>query len=178
MTKLGTPATRIQAVTEWWIGKEEVCGVRTGFIDLEKQYKLGKQKQTGARKCGSDFFSQFSDSTRRHVTDLKRVRKSVLEAARLQLEDGTPGLDVYDGSPEHKRRMLDAAKLLDGERLEKGNNGVPQNMKAWCDERAEHRRPNSNRKGSAIAKSGRASQGAASSSLPTSTAAASSSTLT
>jgi hypothetical protein len=175
---LGTPETRIQAVTEWWIGAEDGGGVRTGFIEHEKQYKHWQQKSTVARKCDSDFFSQYSDSTRRHATDLKRVRKYVLEEAKLQLENVTPGLDVYDGSPDHKIRMLAAAKLLDGERLAKGKNGVPQNMKAWCDERAEHRRPNSDRKGSAIAKSGRASQGAASSSLPTSTAAASSSTLT
>lgn len=164
---LGTPETRIEATTVFWIGKQEVCGVKKGWIDHEKEYKLWKQSQPGTKKNECDLFSEYSSdtATARHVSDLKRVRKYVLQEAGLSpdLEEsvciqGMQGLEVYDGSLQHKQRMLDAARKLDRERLGKGKNGGPQNMKDWCDERKEHKRNQSNRKERSITKWGRASQ--------------------
>ena len=155
---MGNEKTRIFAVTEWWVGNDD----NPGFLQHEADFDVWKSSAGNkrARKQESLYFS-YSASTKAHVGVFKRIRQYVMLESGLTLEADVSSEDdnseLYEGTPEQKKRCLDAAAKLDRERMGKGHKGGLQNMKDWCQERKTHARPNSARQGQELAKWGRAS---------------------
>ena len=159
---MGSAATRIFAVAKWWVGDDR----DPGFLQHEADFAVWHQNSVGKKRprTPTSLYSDYSDTTKAHVSVFKRIRRHVLLKSGLMLEAADSSVaspennaELYTGTPEQKKRFLAAATALDGERVGKGAKGALQNMADWFKERKTHTRENSDRAGKPLAPWGRTS---------------------